>query len=72
MKTQAQMFEASFMRPSSYFELSAETQWDIDKSLGILDWDGSGANGLMTPEERERFEAHYDYFKKKKKSAAKE
>ena len=70
MKTQAEMFEASFRRPSSYFELSAESQWDTDKSLGILDWDGCGANGPMTPTERERFEAHYDYFKKKK--AAKE
>lgn len=54
------------MRPSSYFELSAESQWATDESLGILDWDGSGANGPMTPSERERFEAHYDYFKKKK------
>lgn len=68
--TQAEMFLASFMRPSSYFELSAESQWATDKSLGILDWDGSGANGPMTPEEKERFEAHYDYFKKKR--AAKE
>lgn len=58
------------MRPSSYFELSAESQWATDKSLGILDWDGGGANGPMTPAEKERFEAHYDYFKKKK--AAKE
>lgn len=46
------------MRPADFFELSAETQWAIDKSLGILDWDG-----VLTPEEQARFEAHYDYFK---------
>jgi hypothetical protein len=27
-------------RPSNYGELAAGTQWEIDKSLGILDWDG--------------------------------
>ncbi|MBS1722778.1 MAG: hypothetical protein JSS66_07330 [Armatimonadetes bacterium] len=56
--TQAQMLEKSFQRPSDYFELSAEIQWAIDKSLGILDWDGA-----MTADERARFEAHYDHFK---------
>lgn len=28
-------------RPADYLKLSAETQWAIDKSLGILDWDGT-------------------------------
>jgi len=28
-------------RPSNYHELSAREQWEIDKRLGILDWDGS-------------------------------
>lgn len=64
--TQSQMFEKSFMRAQNYFEMSGETQWAIDKSLGILDWDGCGANGPMTPEEKARFESHYDYFKKKR------
>jgi hypothetical protein len=31
---------ASQGRPSYYFSLSGREQWDIDKDLGILDWDG--------------------------------
>ncbi len=58
MTRQKWEFEASFRRPADYFELNAETQWAIDKSLGILDWEGD-----MTPEELVRFKAHYDYFK---------
>jgi len=27
-------------RPYNYTRLSPQEQWDIDKSLGILDWDG--------------------------------
>lgn len=27
-------------RPSNYCEMSAQEQWAVDKSLGILDWDG--------------------------------
>jgi len=27
-------------RPSNYFELPGEEQWNIDKALGILDWSG--------------------------------
>ena len=27
-------------RPSNYHELSAQEQWDVDRNLGILDWDG--------------------------------
>ena len=65
--TEAEMFEKSFERPSNHWELSGEVQWDIDKRLGILDWNGNGAKGPMTVAERERFEAHYDYFKKKHK-----
>ena len=38
--TQKEMFEKSFGRPSNYFELSGEEQWNIDKRLGILDWAG--------------------------------
>ena len=29
------------LRPSNFEELSARDQWEIDKELGILDWDGS-------------------------------
>lgn len=28
-------------RPGNYNELSNQRQWDIDKELGILDWDGT-------------------------------
>lgn len=54
--TEREMFERSFQRPKNFLKLSAETQWAIDKSLGILDWEGSG----LTEEDRARLEAHYD------------
>jgi hypothetical protein len=50
------MFERSFQRPKNYFKLSTEEQWDIDKSLGILDWAGDG----LTEEDIIRFRNHYD------------
>ena len=49
------MFERSFQRPNDFFALSPATQWAIDKSLGILDWDGCD----LTREEKERFKRHY-------------
>lgn len=52
--TEQEMFEASFHRPTNYFQLAESRQWDIDKSLGILDW-----SGRMTAEETKRFKAHY-------------
>lgn len=51
----AEMFEKTFERPSNFFELSYAEQWDVDKALGILDWDGSD----LTDEQRERYQAHY-------------
>lgn len=54
--TERQMFEASFQRPKNYFKLSAREQWDIDASLGILDWEGKG----LTEEDRKRLDEHYD------------
>lgn len=54
--TQREMFEKSFERPSNYFKLSAQTQWDIDASLGILDWEG----GNLSEEDKKRFKEHYD------------
>jgi hypothetical protein len=27
-------------RPSNFLQLDPDTQWAIDKNLGILDWDG--------------------------------
>lgn len=53
--TERQMFEVSFRRPKDFFKLSAETQWAVDKQLGILDWEGEN----LTPLEMERFHAHY-------------
>lgn len=53
--TQKQMYERSFSRPKNYFKLIPQRQWEIDDSLGILDWDGR-----MTDEETERFMAHYE------------
>ena len=53
--SQKEMFELSFQRPANYFHLSNQEQWDIDKSLGILDWEGEG----LTTEELNRFIAHY-------------
>ena len=50
-----EMFEKSFERPSNYFKLSKEARWAIDKSLGILDWQGKG----LTKEDMERFYNHY-------------
>ena len=35
-----EMFEKSFERPSNFFKLNGERQWEIDKELGILDWVG--------------------------------
>ena len=53
--TEEEMYEKSFERPTNYFRLSAESQWRIDDSLGILDWKGEG----MTEEQRKRFKNHY-------------
>jgi len=49
------MFELSFQRPSNYFKLSGERQWEIDKDLGILDWMGTG----LSAEDKKRFNSHY-------------
>jgi hypothetical protein len=32
---------AAERRPSNFKSLPPQEQWDIDKSLGILDWSGS-------------------------------
>ena len=54
MDKEREMFEKSFQRPKNYFELSMEEQWDIDKSIGILDMDYE-----MTDEDIERAKKHY-------------
>ena len=55
MMTEREMFEKSFQRPTNFFYLTAEEQWDIDKTLGILDWEGFD----LSEEDRERFKNHY-------------
>lgn len=52
---QREMFEKSFERPSNYFELSDERQWEIDAGLGILDWEGKD----LSEEDRARYQSHY-------------
>jgi len=61
--TEREMFEKSFQRPSNYFKLSSERQWEIDKELGILDWMGDD----LSKEDMERFHIHYDINTKTKK-----
>lgn len=39
--TQEEMAIEAEKRPDNYKELSPEEQWEIDKELGILDWDGT-------------------------------
>ncbi len=53
--TEREMFEKSFQRPTNYFGLSENKQWEIDNSLGILDWEGSG----LSKEDMLRFRSHY-------------
>jgi hypothetical protein len=53
--TEREMFEKSFQRPSNFFKLSGAEQWAIDKSLGILDWEGKD----LSKEDIKRFNAHY-------------
>ncbi len=49
------MFEMSFQRPTDFFKLSPERQWEIDKGLGILDWMGTG----LSWEDKDRFNRFY-------------
>jgi hypothetical protein len=53
--TEIEMFEKSFQRPSNFFELTADKQWEIDSELGILDWVGKG----LSKEDLKRFQNHY-------------
>jgi len=53
--TEREMFERSFDRPTNYFEMSEQIQWDIDRALGILDWIGED----LSDSDKKRFKAHY-------------
>lgn len=56
--TQGQMYEQALKRPKGFDDFDAEQKWAIDKSLGILDWDGScpHQNGKMCEECQEKFD----------------
>lgn len=54
--SEREMFERSFGRPKNFFKLAAESQWRIDKELGILDWMGDG----LSEEDMKRFKNHYE------------
>ncbi len=56
MSTEKEMFEKSFKRPTNYFALTSKEQWEIDRKLGILDWEGTG----LTNKDIKRFEKHYE------------
>lgn len=53
--SEREMFEKSFERPSNFFKLTPERQWEIDKNLGILDWMGEG----LSEDEIKRYKNHY-------------
>lgn len=53
--SEREMFEQSFKRPKNFFKLSAQEQWDIDKNLGILDWEGKD----LSVEDMKRYTNHY-------------
>ena len=54
-------FEKAMQRPKNFFKLSGQAQWDIDFSLGILDWDGDCPHAAeCCPECDKKFQ---EYFK---------
>jgi hypothetical protein len=62
-------FEKALQRPQDFFKLSGASQWQIDKSLGILDWDGGCDHDpkKLCKECKSRFNEHFGL---KKKQAA--
>ncbi len=50
-----EMFEKSFERPRNFLSLSARERWDVDKSLGILDWEGRD----LTEQDQERMNQYF-------------
>ena len=54
-RRERELFEESFKRPSNFFQLPAPRQWEIDASLGLLDWEGRN----LSEEDLVRFNAHY-------------
>lgn len=53
-------FEKALNRPRDFFKLSPSEQWAIDKSLGILDWDGGcDHDSKLCKVCRKRFKQHF-------------
>ncbi len=50
-----EMFEKSFERPRNFISLSGQERWDIDKKLGILDWEGRD----LSEEDKKRMNQYY-------------
>ena len=40
--------ERAKLRPANYSDLSSQEQWDIDRRLGLLDWEGIAATKIGT------------------------
>ena len=53
--TELEMFEKSFQRPNNFFSLTESEKCDIDKRLGILNWDIRN----LSNKQMERFIEHY-------------
>ena len=53
--TEREMFIRSFERPSNYFELCPDEQYEIDRTLRILDWKGLH----LTSKDLDKFKFHY-------------
>lgn len=47
-------FELAMKRPANYHNLIPSRQWEEDKFLGILDWDGD-----MTEEQRAQYKERF-------------
>lgn len=56
------LFNKALQRPANFRHLSAEECWAIDKSLGLLDWDGNcdHQRGGMCPDCRRIWEERFD------------
>ena len=57
--TKREGFEISFCRPKNFLKLTALEQWEIDKGLGILDWEELSKEEL-TEDDEKRIKEHYE------------
>lgn len=59
---EAELFEKSFQRPQDFFRMPQDEQWEVDKWLGLLDWEGGCVHHRFRPCKacKARMQAHYD------------